>query len=88
VTAVCSSRPLCDADLSARHGGSITAYQSSEEMLKNRDIHVVDVCNYPNQHAAHVIAAAKAGKHIILEKPLTLDLESAGGWRPQSKMPA
>ncbi|MES2693020.1 MAG: Gfo/Idh/MocA family oxidoreductase, partial [Verrucomicrobiota bacterium] len=37
----------------------------------------VSICSYPSQHAAHVVAAAKAGKHIILEKPLTLSLADA-----------
>ena len=37
------------------------------------DIHVVDITSYPNQHAAQFIAAARAGKHIIVEKPLAIE---------------
>ncbi len=77
VTAVYSSRPQNNAELSARHGGTITAYTDLEAMLRRPDIHAVSICSYPSQHAAHVIAAAKAGKHIILEKPLTLTLADA-----------
>jgi predicted dehydrogenase len=77
VTAVCSSRPQNAAELSARHGGSIETFTDLDAMLKRPDIHAVSICSYPSEHAQHVIAAAKAGKHIILEKPLTLSLDEA-----------
>lgn len=73
VTAVCSSRPLNPAEVSARHGGSIKCFSSVEEMLKDPDIHVVSICSYPQDHAKHAVAAAKAGKHLIIEKPLALN---------------
>lgn len=75
VTAVYSSRPQDNAELSARHGSAIQAYTNLDEMLKRSDIHAVSVCSYPSQHVQHAVAAAKAGKHIILEKPLTLSVE-------------
>jgi len=77
VTAVYSSRPQDSAALSARHGSTIEAYTDVAAMLQRPDIHAVSVCSYPSQHAAHIIAAAKAGKHIILEKPITLTLKDA-----------
>ena len=75
VTAVCSSRELDSAKLSAQHGIPITAYKSLKKMLANPDIHVVSVCSYPYDHAKQVIQAAKAGKHLIIEKPLALNLK-------------
>ncbi|MEW6305583.1 MAG: Gfo/Idh/MocA family oxidoreductase [Verrucomicrobiota bacterium] len=72
VTAVYSSRELNSAELSAKHGGTITAYTNLDAMLANPDIHAVSVCSMPSLHARHVIAAAKAGKHIIIEKPLAM----------------
>ena len=60
VTAICSSRKLDAKQLSAQHGGSITAYTDVAEMLANPDIDVVSVCSYPYDHAKQVIAAAKA----------------------------
>src|SRR5678816_4626236 len=77
VTAVYSSRPQNGAELSARYGSSIQTYTDLDAILKRPDIHVVSICSYPSQHAQHAIAAVKAGKHIILEKPLTLSLEDA-----------
>ena len=75
VTAVCSSRPLDAAQVSAQHGSPIKCYSSVEEMLKDPDIHAVSICSYPQDHAKHAVAAAKAGKHLIIEKPLALNWE-------------
>lgn len=48
-----------------------------EETLSRDDYEVADIC-LPNHLHAHVtIAAATAGKHVILEKPLCLTLEEA-----------
>jgi predicted dehydrogenase len=75
VTSVCSSRPLDAAKLSATHGCPITLYQEVDKMLADPGIHVVSICGYPQDHARHAIAAARAGKHLIIEKPLALSLE-------------
>lgn len=75
VTAICSSRPQDDADLSAKHGGPITSYTDLDAMLADPDIHAVSICSYSNLHAEHAIRAAKAGKHLIIEKPLALSWE-------------
>ena len=72
VAAVYSSRKLNSAEASRQHGGSIRTYTDLDEMLADRNLHAVSVCSYPYQHTEHVIAAAKAGKHIIIEKPLAL----------------
>lgn len=72
VTAVYSSRQLNSAEVSAKHGGSIRTYRDLNEMLADKSLHAVSVCSYPYQHTEHVIAAAKAGKHVIIEKPLAL----------------
>ncbi len=46
-----------------------------DQLLANPDVQVVSVCSYPYDHAKQVIAAAKAGKHLIIEKPLCLSLK-------------
>src|SRR6267143_1573569 len=75
VTAVCSSRALNSQELSEKYGGTIAAYNDLGAMLADPDIHVVSVCSYPYDHAKQVIAAVKAGKHLIIEKPLCLSLK-------------
>ena len=77
VTAVHSSRPQDGAALSAKYGSAIQTFTDLDAMLKRPDIHAVSICSYPSQHAQHLIAAARAGKHIILEKPLCLSLEES-----------
>jgi len=75
VTAIYSSRPLDSAELSAKHGSPIVAYQDLDAMLANPDIHVVDITSYPSQHRNQAVAAANAKKHIILEKPMANSLQ-------------
>ena len=77
VTALYSSRPQDGAALSARHGGSIQPYSDLAALLARTDIHAVSICSYPHQHTDHIIAAARAKKHIIIEKPISLSLEDA-----------
>lgn len=72
VTAVYSSRELDDKKLSEEWGSTINSYTDLDKMLSNKKIDVVSVCSYSYQHKDHAIAAAKAGKHIFLEKPMAL----------------
>jgi myo-inositol 2-dehydrogenase/D-chiro-inositol 1-dehydrogenase len=61
----------------AEERGIPKAYSDYNEMLKDKDIDVVDI-GIPNDlHCAAVVAAAKAGKHVIIEKPLCVTLEEA-----------
>ncbi len=75
VTAVCSSRRLDAAALSAQYGGRISVYNDLDEMLANPDVHVVSLCGFPTQRLDQVKRATRAGKHLILEKPLCLSLK-------------
>jgi predicted dehydrogenase len=72
VTHVYSSRLLDDDELSVRYGSRIKTTTNINSVLKNPRVDVVDVTSYPYQHADQVVAAAKAGKHVIIEKPITL----------------
>ncbi|MBP3950015.1 Gfo/Idh/MocA family protein [Bacillus suaedae] len=47
-----------------------TAYTSYEELLTNQDIDAVSVCTPNYLHAPVSIAALKAGKHVLCEKPM------------------
>lgn len=53
----------------ARKHGIATTYRSFEDLLADRDIDVVDICTPPMLHAAMIVAAVRAGKHVICEKP-------------------
>ena len=43
-------------------------------LLKRDDIDAVFVTSPTNKHAEHVLAAAQAGKHVLLQKPMALSL--------------
>lgn len=72
VTAVCSSRAQDPAALLRSHGVPITPCTRVEDLLERRDVDVVSICSYPDRHSQHVVLAARAGKHIIVEKPVAL----------------
>lgn len=48
----------------------ITYTTDYEEMLKDDEIDVIDICTPPMLHKEMIIKALKAGKHVICEKPL------------------
>jgi predicted dehydrogenase len=75
VTALCSSRKLDSDVISSKHGGSIKCYTDLSQMLSDPDIHAVSICSYPDEHAKQAIMSAKAGKHLIIEKPVALTWE-------------
>jgi predicted dehydrogenase len=77
VTAVCSRRELDEKQLEQQYGVPLKAYQDYNEMLKDPSIHVIDVCTPHPFHAEQAIAAAKAGKHLILEKPIAIEYKDA-----------
>jgi predicted dehydrogenase len=71
----------CDIDpdkakLFADRYGAKSFFTNYEDVL-NSSIEVVDICLPHNQHADATVLAAKAGKHILLEKPLATSLEEA-----------
>ena len=43
--------------------------------MSDPEIDIVDICTPHHLHAEQSIAAARAGKHLIIEKPLCLTVE-------------
>jgi predicted dehydrogenase len=73
VVAVCTTRADVDAERLVREQGrSIEVVRDVESVLSRPDIDVVDICSRSDLHAAQGIAAARAGKHVIIEKPIAL----------------
>jgi len=46
-----------------------------EDLLEAPDVHIIDIATPNDLHAAQAVAAAKAGKHILLEKPTGLNVQ-------------
>lgn len=70
LTAVCDIDPLM-AQAFAREAGIEAVYLDYDEMLREADIDAVDICTSHNHHAPQAIAAAAAGKHVIVEKAMS-----------------
>jgi len=49
---------------------SADVYTDYRQVLDRKDIDAVDVCTHPGPHCEIVVAAAQAGKHILVEKPM------------------
>lgn len=47
----------------------------ADGVLAREDIGIVVVCTPHDQHTRYVVAAAEAGKHVIIEKPVALTLQ-------------
>ncbi len=52
-------------------------FTSVEEMCAEAEIDAVDICTWNNGHAPVCIAAAKAGKHVLCEKPMARSADEA-----------
>ena len=57
--------------------GDVACYRDAEALLENTDIDAVDICLPHHLHRSAIVAAAEAGKHILCEKPLCLDMDEA-----------
>lgn len=84
----CQLVAVCDVDktrreseqarVNAHYGKDICkAYNDYRDVLAREDIDVVVIATPDHWHAQITIDAARAGKHIYCEKPLTHDIEEA-----------
>ncbi len=75
LVAVLGTDPTRTVDFSGKYGGN--AYTNLEAFLAHPNLDVVNICVPSGDHARFGIAAAQAGKHIMVEKPLEITLEAA-----------
>ena len=55
----------------------VKAYTSSSRMLKNDEIEAVSVCTWSTKLALEALKALKAGKHVLVEKPMATNTKQA-----------
>lgn len=72
------SRERARAEAKASEHGlaDCRAYTDLGEMLRNDQIDLVSICTPHHLHAEQGIRCAEAGRHILVEKPIALDLAS------------
>ncbi len=74
-------RAVADLNPQAAHAAADPAgahvYSDWHDLLARDDVQAVSICLPDWAHRDAVIAAAKAGKHILLEKPLAIDVADA-----------
>ena len=51
-------------------GPDIPIFTEFDRFLGESGIEIVSICTLPDLHAAQIVAAARAGKHIVAEKPI------------------
>lgn len=61
----------------AEEYGASKVFTDYKELLKEQDIDAVSVCTWNNTHAEISIAALRAGKHVLVEKPLCKTVDEA-----------
>jgi predicted dehydrogenase len=75
LVAVCDEVPERADAVAAKFG--VPAFYDINAFLSRGQMQVVSVLTPSGMHPAHAIAAAKAGKHVVVEKPMALRLEDA-----------
>lgn len=63
--------PLSEAETFAKRYGIADFSDDHRQVLQRPDVQIVDLCVPNHLHKPFAIEAAKAGKHVICEKPLT-----------------
>lgn len=75
LVAVCRSNAARAAETEARF--SVPCETSYVALLARPDVEVVCICTPSGLHAEQTLAAAQAGKHVLVEKPMALTLADA-----------
>jgi predicted dehydrogenase len=65
------------ASRAAERIGAEKAASCAEELIESADVDVVHICSPNSTHVALARRALAAGKHVICEKPLAVDVEEA-----------
>jgi len=76
LVAICDTVPE-RAEAMARKFGVRKVYTDAQQLIDDPDVQMVDVCTPTDTHLPLSLAAIRAGKHVISEKPLAHDAADA-----------
>ena len=80
LVAVCDPSPTAIEWAKTRlETSGVTLYTSFDEMMAHPGIEAVIIAGITTEHAPQSIAAIKAGKHVLCEKPLSTDVDISQG---------
>lgn len=74
VTALCTRRPDRLAEVAKKYGVTKT-YRDYNDLLADPDVDAVSICTHAKDHLAPMLAAMKSGKHVLLEKPMSVSMD-------------
>jgi len=89
VTAICTRNPKkLDGDWTSIQGNfgprggiedlsNVATYNRIADLLADSNVDLVDICLPTEYHKEVTIAALKAGKHVLCEKPIEVDIDAA-----------
>ncbi len=55
----------------------VKIYKEAKELIKDKEVDLVDICLPTYLHSTYTIMALREGKHVLCEKPIALTLEEA-----------
>ena len=73
--AVCDKNPKAVQSIVEK--SDARGYSDYQELISDPSVDAVDICLPHNLHGPVALAALRAGKHVIVEKPFTISLEQA-----------
>lgn len=76
VVALCDTNPQV-LERAKRETGLSAAFENYQDVIKQPEVDAVVIATPNFTHAPIAIAAAEAGKHILCEKPIAMDLPEA-----------
>ncbi len=77
IKAVCGRNKAKTEAFLRKHGLDCAAHIDQDELLARDDVDIVSIATTPDCHGRDAVAAAQAGKHILLEKAMAVSLEEA-----------
>lgn len=76
LSAICTTRAE-SAERAMRRGGFNAYTTSIDELVARDDVQIVDICLPNDAHRPAILAAVRAGKHVIVDKPLAMNAQEA-----------
>jgi len=81
---------ICDLNLERAQGaadkfGIPKAYGNARDMIRETECDAIDICVWNRAHMEVAVLAAEAGRHILCEKPMALNVQHALAMRDAVK---